>query len=164
VPAAGTPAAPTAAAAPLTASTDKLPEFGEVEKATVARFGPAPRSVPMSGVGTSKEAVNALFDELTPGALAKTVYETPSGFAVVQLVSRSQPKVEEFEKEANELTEELRSERARLFVGEWLKERCEKLAKDGKIKPNQGLLRETDDKGNLLPTQYQPCMSFRSLR
>ena len=103
----------------------------------------------------------ALFDELTPGMLAKKVYEGDGAYAVVQLISRSQPKVEDFDKDADRMVEELRGERAQQFVEEWLKERCEKLAADKKIKPNAGLLRETDDKGNLLPTQYHPCMSFR---
>ena len=42
-----------------------------------------------------------------------------------------------------------------------MKERCEQLSKDGKIKANPGLIRETDDNGNPLPTQYRPCMSFQ---
>jgi hypothetical protein len=93
--------------------------------------------------------------------LAKKVYEGDGGYAVVQLISKSQPKVEDFEKDADRMVEELRAERAQQFVEEWLKDRCEKLAKDQKIRPNPGLIRETDDKGNPIPTQYRPCMSFR---
>jgi hypothetical protein len=78
----------------------------------------------------------------------------------VQLIARSQPKVEEFEKDADRMVEELRAERAQVFVEEWMKERCEKLAKDNRIKANPGLIRETDDKGNPLPAKYRPCMSF----
>ena len=116
----------------------------------------------MSGIGASKEAAAALFDELTPGMLAKKVYEGDGSFLVIQLISKSEPDAKEFEKEADRMTEELRAERAQAFVEEWLQERCEKLAKDGKIKPNPGLIRETDDKGNVLPTtEYRPCMSFQ---
>ena len=93
---AGSAAATTPAAAPtppaaadITPSSDVLPQFGEVEKPTVARFGPAPRSSTMSGIGSSKEAAAALFDELSPGMLAKQVYEGDGGYIVVQLISRS---------------------------------------------------------------------------
>ena len=116
----------------------------------------------MSGIGASKAGAAALFEELTPGMLAKQIYEGENGaYVVVQLISRSEPKVEDFDKDVDRMVEELRGERAQAFVEEWLKDRCEKLVKDSKIKPNQGLLRETDDKGNLLPTQYHPCMSFQ---
>jgi hypothetical protein len=145
----------------VTASNDKLPEFSAVEPPTVSRFGPAQRTSPMSGIGTSKEAAAALFDELSPGMLAKQVYEADGGFIVMQLISRAQPKVADFEKDADRLVEQLRGERAQAFVEEWLKDRCENLVKEGKIKPNPGLLRETDDSGKLLPTGYRPCMSFR---
>ena len=73
-------------------------------------------------------------------------------------VSRTDPDRKAFEKEADRLIEELRTERGRAFVEEWLKDRCEKLSKDGKIKPNPGLIREFDDKGNALPVTYKPCM------
>ena len=161
-PAAGAPTAAEAAPAPIVASNDKLPEFGEIKKPTVTRFGPAPRASSMPGIGTNKQAAAALFDELTPGMLAKQVYEGDDGFVVMQLVSRTEPKVEEFEKQADRMTEELRAERAQAFVEQWLKDRCEKLAKEEKIKPNPGLIRDTDDNGNVLPTTgYRPCMSFQ---
>lgn len=166
-PAAGSDAAPAAdapapAEAAVAPSTDKLPEFGEVKKPTVSRFGPAPRQSNMEGIGTNKAAARALFEELSPGMLAKQVYEADGGFVVMQLIARSEPKVEDFEKDADRLTEELRAERARAFVEQWMKERCEALAKDEKIQPNPTLIRETDDDGNLLPTTgYRPCMSFQ---
>jgi hypothetical protein len=93
--------------------------------------------------------------------LAKHVYEADNGFIVMQLITRVQPKVEEFEKNADSLVEELRKERGQTFLKEWLLERCEKLAKDNRIRPNPGLLRETDDKGNVLPSTYKPCMYLK---
>ena len=162
-PAAGADAAapPAAPAAPVTASTDKLPEFGEVPKATVTRHGPAPRAASLPGLGASKPAIDALFDELTPGMLAKQVYEADGGYAVVQLITKEEPKVEDFEKEAERLVEELRRQRSIQFVESWLQSRCEELAKDGKIRPNPGLIAESDEKGNPIPTTYRPCSSFR---
>jgi len=48
-----------------------------------------------------------------------------------------------------------------ITVEQWLKSRCEALAKDGKIKPLAELIAESDDKGAPLPAVYRPCMSFR---
>lgn len=155
--------APAAPAEPeVVASNDKLPEFGEVKKPNVVRYGPSPRQSNMEGIGTNKAAARALFEELTPGMLAKQVYEADGGYVVMQLIARTEPKVEDFDKDADRLTEELRAQRARAFVEQWMKERCEKLAKDDKIKPNPGLIRDTDEQGNPLPTTgYRPCMSFQ---
>lgn len=155
-----TPAPPTTAV-DVTPSADTLPAFDTVKPPHLTRYGPAPRSSSMSGLGTSKEAVAALFDELSPGMLAKKVYEADGGFVLMQLISRSAPKAEDFEKEADRLVEELRTNRGQAFLEEWLKERCEKLAKDGRIKPNDALLREFDDAGKPLPVTYKPCMSFQ---
>jgi hypothetical protein len=138
-----------------------LPQFGEVQKPTVARFGPAPRSSTMSGIGSSKEAAAALFDELSPGMLAKRVYEGDGGYAVVQLITRQDPNTAEFDKDADRLVAELRQARAQAFVEEWMKAKCEQLVKDGRITPNAGLVRETDDTGKALPVTYRPCMSFQ---
>jgi hypothetical protein len=115
----------------------------------------------MSGLGTSKEAVAALFDELSAGMLAKKVYEADGGYVLVQLISRSSPKVEEFEKEADRLVEELRASRGQAFLEEWLKDRCETLAKERRIVPNAALVRDFDDAGKPLPVTYRPCMSFQ---
>jgi parvulin-like peptidyl-prolyl isomerase len=155
------PATAPATAVEITPSTDTLPAFDTVKPPSVTRYGPAPRSPSMSGLGTSKEAVDALFDELSPGMLAKKVYEADGGYVLVQLISRSSPKVEEFEKEADRLVEELRTNRGQVFLEEWLKERCEKLLKDGRIQPNAALVRDFDDAGKPLPVTYRPCMSFQ---
>jgi hypothetical protein len=152
---------PPPAATEVVASTDTLPAFDTVKAPNVTRFGPAPRATSMSGLGTSKEAVNALFDELSPGMLAKHVYEADGNYVVLQLISRTQPKVEDFEKDADRLVEELRQQRAQAFVEEWLSERCKKLVDDKKIKPNPQLIQEFDDAGKPLPVSYKPCMSFR---
>jgi hypothetical protein len=115
----------------------------------------------MSGIGSSKEAAAALFDELSPGMLAKRVYEGDGGYAVVQLVSRQDPNTADFDKDADRLVEELRQARAQTFVEEWMKNRCEQLLKEDRITANAELIRETDDAGKPLPVTYRPCMSFQ---
>jgi parvulin-like peptidyl-prolyl isomerase len=155
------PATPPAAATPLVPTTDQLPAFDNVPAPFVTRFGPAPRSTPMSGLGSSTEAINAMFEELTPGQLAPRVYEADGAYIVVQLIARSSAKMDEFAKEGDRLVEELRAKRAQEFVEEWLKDRCEKLLADKKIKPNPQLVQEFDDAGKRLPVSYRPCMSFQ---
>lgn len=116
----------------------------------------------MSGIGSSKEAAAALFDELSPGMLAKRVYEGDGAYTVVQLITRHDPDTAEFDKDGDRLVEELRQSRGQAFVEEWMKAKCEQLAKDGRVTPNAGLVRETDDTGKALPVTYKPCMSFQS--
>ena len=54
------------------------------------------------------------------------------------------------------------SSASRAFLNEWLKERCEKLVKDGKIKPNPELLVEHDDqRPRDCPSSTAPACSFR---
>ena len=157
----GSGAGPVAAPPEMTASKDVLPQFGEVAPPKVETQGPAPRMLTMPGVGKSAQIETALFDELGQGELAKTIYEADGKFVLIQLLDKTQPKITDFDKEADEDTAELQQQRASEALDGWLKDRCETLAKAGKIKIAADLLRETDDKGNVVPTQYKPCMSFR---
>jgi hypothetical protein len=159
----GSAAAPAAPPAPkvVEASKDTLPQVGDVPKAKVNRLGPSPRQAKMPGLGGAKDAIDALFDELEPGTLAKNVYEGDNGnFVVVQLINRSQPKVEEFDKIADAEITQMQAARGKAALGQWLKERCDTLTKAGKIRPAPDRIRETDDKGNPAPTVYHPCMYF----
>ena len=45
-------------------------------------------------------------------------------------------------------------------VGEWLRDRCLSLARDGKLKPTWAYLQTYDDQGRKLPITYQPCESL----
>lgn len=158
--AAAAPAAPVvpAADAPIEATKEVLPALNEV-KAMVSRLGPVPRNNRLPGVGDSKAAIVELFDELTPGKLAKRVYLGENGrYVVVQLVSKAAPKVEDFDKTASEAMARMQEERSRAAVFEWLLDRCETLNKAKKIRPAPDRIRETDDKGNPAPTIYKPCM------
>jgi parvulin-like peptidyl-prolyl isomerase len=158
---AAAPAAPSTVSDANTPSKDQLPAMAEVEKAHVARFGPSPRSSTMPGLGASKEAQQAVYDDLQPGMLGKQVYEANGDYIILQLIQREKPNVAEFDKDADARVAQLRETRSRAFLNDWLKERCETLAKEDKIRANPELLADHDDQGRLLPTQYKPCISFR---
>ncbi len=145
---------------PLAPSKDVLPAFGEV-KPKVMSHGPSPRMKSMPGLGSSDAAVAAIFGELTPGMLAKKVYESDGNYIVLQLKAKDAAKVTEFDKTADTSVTELREVRGRALLEDWLRTRCEQLAKDGKIKPMADLVKESDDQGKPLPAVYRPCMSFR---
>jgi parvulin-like peptidyl-prolyl isomerase len=155
--------APAEAPAPdLTPSKDILPAFAEMPKAKVVSQGPTPRQKQLPVIGASKEAITALFDELSEGMIAKQIYQLENGgYAILQLTAKQAPKVEEFDKVADQELKSMRDLRAMITLEQWLKDRCEALAKDGKIKPLSELISETDDKGAPLPVVYKPCMSFR---
>jgi hypothetical protein len=143
------------------ASKDVLPELTNAPKPRVNRLGPAPRQSKMPGVGASKEAIDALFEELSPGNLAKKVYQGDNGtFVVLQLINRAQPSVAEFDKIADSEIARMREARGKAAVREWLKNRCEVLTKANKIRPAADRVRETDDKGKPAPMVYHPCMYF----
>ncbi|MEO8845922.1 MAG: peptidylprolyl isomerase [Kofleriaceae bacterium] len=152
-----TPPAP----AELVPSMDQLPAIGDVAKPHINRFGPRARATQMPGLGQSKDAIEAVYGgDLHPGDLAKKVYEADGSYVVIQLVDRKTPNVKDFDKEADRLTAALRTTRANAFLDDWMRDKCEGLAKDGKIKPNPELLIERDDAGKVLPVTYKPCMSF----
>jgi hypothetical protein len=142
----------------VAATSEALPELGTVAPAKVNRLGPTPRQLTMPGIGKSKDAVTALFDELGPGQLAKRVFEGDNdSYIVLQLIDRAQPKVEEFDKKSDLELSRMREARGKATVRDWLKYRCEALAKAGKIRPAPDKIRESDDKGNPAPTVYRPC-------
>jgi parvulin-like peptidyl-prolyl isomerase len=162
-PAAGSAPAPVTPPAPpaeLVATKDQLPAMGDLAKAHVDRFGPRARAKQMSGLGQSKDAIDAVYTQLKPGELAKKVYDAEGAYVVLQLVDRRRPEIKDFDKDADRRVAELRDERAQAFLDTWLRDKCEALAKDSKIKPNPELLIERDDAGKVLPQSYKPCMSF----
>jgi len=144
----------------IEASKDVLPQFSDVAKPKVQRFGPTPRRPKMQGIGGTKDAIDELFGVLAPGELSKQVFDGEAGYALVQLVNRAQPKVEEFDKKADAEMAKMQDARGTAALKEWLKNRCETLAKANKIRPAQDLIHETDDKGNPAPQVYHPCMYF----
>lgn len=142
-------------------SADVLPQMSEVPAPNVRRGGPTPRSTRLPELGTSKLAARAVFDELAAGELAKQIYQVDDGYVVVQMIERLSPKMEDFDKDADQRIRGLRDQRGADVVESWLKERCEQMAKENRIKANAALTRDMDEKGNLGPSYYRPCMSFR---
>jgi parvulin-like peptidyl-prolyl isomerase len=172
--AAGTaPAAPTAAGAAPTApaavaaidlmkpSSDVLPAMSPVAPPNVSRAGPTPRNTRLPELGASKLAAQAVFESLAAGEVAPDIYEVDGDYVVVQLIERQAPKMEDFDKDADQRMRGLRDARGQNLVEGWLKERCQQLNKAKKIKANPVLTRNTDDNGKPGPSFYQPCMSFR---
>ena len=159
------PAAPAPPAAPveveIVASKEVLPQVVDVARPKINRLGPAPRQAKMPGIGSSKTAVAALFDDLSPGGVAKKIYEGEGGsYLLVQLVERAQPKLEDFDKKADAEIARMQEARGKAALHDWLKSRCETLTKAGRIRPSPDKIRESDDKGNPAPTVYRPCMFF----
>jgi parvulin-like peptidyl-prolyl isomerase len=151
-----TPAAKT----DVTPTKDDLPKVDVPVK--VVHEGPAPRMYVLPGFGRSKEISDALFDELGKNQLGKKVYQVGDDYFVIQLVEKTTPDIKDFDKEAEEATAELRQARATEAVDSWLRTRCDTLVQQNKIKVNPDLLRETDDKGNVVQVRYQPCQSFHA--
>jgi hypothetical protein len=111
--------------------------------------------------GVDAAGAKALFDELAPNDIASRVFEADGNYTIVQLVEKSQAKIEDFDKEADQILADMRAVRGRALVTDWLKARCKELDEAGKIKPMAELIAETDDKGKPLPTVYKPCMTLR---
>jgi hypothetical protein len=149
--------APAAEAPPLEPSTDVLPAFEPV-KATVERLGPMPRiRGDNETLGASKEMIAAMFDTIATGQLGPKVYVVGDSYVIIQLAQKELADVAEFEKDAEGQVRRLKEERGAQFLGKWLKDRCDALNKDGKIKPDMGLFQDEDEKGNKLPVTYAPC-------
>jgi len=89
------------------------------------------------------------------------VFDADGTYTVVQLVEKSQAKIEDFDKEAEQILADMRDARGRALVTDWLKTRCKELDEAGKIKPMADLIAESDDKGKPLPRVYRPCMTLR---
>lgn len=156
-----TPAPTPKADADVVATKDVLPAMADVGKAHVTRVGPVARRTQMAGLGTSKDAIDSVYEGLKPGELGKSVVEAGGSYVIFQLVDRKQPNMAEFDKDADRRVAELRAQRANAFLDGWLRTRCEKLAKENKIKPAADLIVEHDDQGKALPTSYKPCMFLR---
>ena len=152
--------APTADLAP---SKDQLPTFGEMPALKYSHHGPEKRVASLPGLEGSKDAVGLLFDDLADGQLAPRVLEGDTGvFYVVQLTKKATPDMAEFDKKADTYLQRLQDARSGSMLLDWMKTRCEALAKAGKIKVAPDKTRDTDDQGKPLPVTYQPCYQLRA--
>jgi hypothetical protein len=157
------PAAPAAGSGgdEIAATSDQLPTFAEIAKPKRQSVGPMPRTRgDIPGLGTSKELVRALFDELTVGMLATRIYKVSDDYVLVQVKAKATPKLDDFEKDAEKSVAELASVRGEQLLNHWLTSRCEALVKENKIKPEQSLLREEDEQGRRIQIPYTPCQNL----
>jgi hypothetical protein len=153
---------------PIAQSTDVMPRFDAIEPPHVSEQGPMPRASKAGGIG-GKDIIEAAFDQLTPASqgdilasLSTRIFAgDDNSFVIIQLKDRHQANVAEFDKDAEHVLAEMRHRRSEAAVADYLKARCEALAKSNRIKANQELVREHDDNGNPLPSGYRPCMSFQ---
>jgi hypothetical protein len=149
-----------AGASDIKATDETLPTMDAVAPPKVSEQGPTPRVGKLPGLG-GKDILDAVFDELSPGMLGKRVYAGEDGsYVLIQLKTRHSVDTKDFDKDGAHVISELRHRRAAAAVFDFLKNRCETLAKANKIKANQEYIREHDDQGNPLPSAYHPCMSF----
>ncbi len=153
------PPAPTGAPQPkpIEPTKDPLPAFADMPKPALKKFGPFPRVPQLPGIG--KDLVGVVFDELTAGMLAKRVYEVDGSFILVQVTTKGEASMDEFEKDSPALIGRMRMMRAGFLVEDFLKSRCQQLDKDGKITvPRELMQPATDD--DKKPVAYKPCMTF----
>src|SRR6185436_14191618 len=155
-----TPApAPQAAPAPLVPSNDVLPAFQGLVKPKVRKESDQKRQERLPGLDA--DGVKALFDELGQNDLGSRVYEADGNYSLIQVVDKATAKIDDFDKDAARLIDEIRERRGDQLIHDWLKARCEELTTAGKIKPRGDKVAEFDDKGKPAPTVYRPCMTLR---
>jgi peptidyl-prolyl cis-trans isomerase D len=111
-------------------------------------------------LGESPEAVKALFDELEEGQVAPQIFEIGGDYVLLELADKRDPDLAQFEKNEADLLASARRDKGLDVLGEWLKGRCEQVAKDGSVSVNTSYLTFQDDKGNNVQTPYKPCQFF----
>ncbi|HVV82297.1 MAG TPA: hypothetical protein VHE35_04430, partial [Kofleriaceae bacterium] len=160
-----TPAGPPPIMVP---TQEKLPPLGKLDPVVVERHDAIVRSGDSTPIGESAELANALFNELAVGGVADRIFEVRASvvdpmpqYALVQLTGKDLADVAEFDKQADRLVERLSLTRGYELLADFLRERCDALTHDGKIKPTWGYLQNYDDQGHRLPITYQPCISLQ---
>lgn len=138
---------------------DELPKFADIPKQSAKKFGPYPRVPQLPGIG--KELVPVVFDELSAGMLAKRVYEVDGNYVLVQVTTKGEASMEQFDKDAPAIVGQMRMMRAMNLVDDFLKSRCQQLEKDGKITVPADLKQAATDDNNKPVQTYRACMTFR---
>jgi hypothetical protein len=154
------------ALAPIEPTKDDLPKFGDIAKPNLKRHlnisrGPFVPSLP-------KELIPTLFDVMVDGMLADRIYEADGSFVIFQVTLKGRADMGEFEKAAGGEIAKLRLFRSGYLVEDWMKTRCEQLAKEEKIRVPEDLKQpdkpEIGPDGKPLPVPptpgYRTCMTF----
>lgn len=154
---AGNPAQGSAAAPAATVPED-IPVPLDLVEPQVRRVGPFTRDPEgmILGVGKAEELMAAIFGELTGGQLAEQVYEVSETFVVVQLVSRQEPNLEDFEESRTDRVMNLGLERGYRNLRAWVQSRCEAMVEARHVGINQELMNQlaTEKEGEVFT--YQP--------
>lgn len=154
---AGTTAAPDTVAT-TAAPIEDVPVPADLVKAKVRSVGPFTRDPEgmLMGVGKSEELMNAIFGKLEVNELTSQVYEVSDTFVFVQLVSRQEPNLEDFQKEQLERTQLLGLERGYGDLSTWVQARCEAVTGAGEVEPNRDLLNQIATENEGEEFTYQP--------
>lgn len=132
----------------------------EIEPPQVETIGPLSRPPDtVAGVGKSEELIVALFETLDEGQLADRIFvvSEPEGFAVVQLLARSEADLDEFASSRSQIRERLEQLKAIELVLSWIRGRCEGAASAGEITVNPSFLIYDDDQP---PAPYSACANI----
>jgi peptidyl-prolyl cis-trans isomerase D len=159
-PAAGAPAeaAATTATEAAEPADEDIPVPAGLVEPEVRRVGPFTRDAEglILGVGKSEELMKVIFTELEVNALTDQVYEVSESFVFVQLVSREEPNLENFQKDQLDRTQLLGMERGYGELQTWLRSRCEALVEDKKVGINRELMTQLATEREGEEFAYQP--------
>jgi peptidyl-prolyl cis-trans isomerase D len=167
-PAAGAPAegaAVTATGAPAASAEPAAEPVGEdipvpegLVEPEVRRVGPFTRDAEglILGVGKSEELMKLIFTELEDNQLTDEVYEVSESFVFVQLVSRQDPNLEDFQKDQLDRTQLLGMERGYGELQTWLQSRCKALVEGKQIGINRELMNQLATEREGEEFTYQP--------
>ena len=114
-------------------------------------------------VGKSTEAMEEIFEKLSPGQSGNKVFDVGDGFVILQLVNRQQPDLKKFEEDYPELMKTFVQQRTANVLTQWMLDRCRTLSEANLIEINPQFLTISDDKGNPVVLSYEPCASIERL-
>lgn len=159
--------AATAAPAATTEPTevDDVPVALDLVEPQVQSLGPFTRDPEgiILGVGKSEELMKAIFTELDDNELSSQVYEVSDSFVFVQLVSRDEPNLENFQKDQLDRTDSLGLERGIGELQSWVRSRCEALVESREISINRDQMNQLATEREGEEFTYQPNCANLSL-
>jgi hypothetical protein len=148
----------TATTTAIGAPVEDVPVPADLVKAQVRSVGPFTRDPEgmLLGVGKSEELMNAIFGKLEVNELTERVYEVSDTFVFLQLVSRQEPNLEDFQKDQIERTQLLGMERGYGNLRTWVQARCEAVVAAGQVGLNRNLLNQIATESEGQEFTYQP--------
>ena len=125
--------------------------------------------------GKSQDAEKAIFETLTVGQLADTLFpvtilqatqagafaEAGDGFVLVKLLDRKDPDLTQFDKDLDNLRLRALQAKGQEAIRSWLSQRCQALLKDKKIGLDRRVLQDANDP-KAAKNPYKPCQDLSS--